>query len=77
MDCSLYDLATKRLLDMGTEWDTFEEESHVANATGVAKENRQLLHGVMNKVGWLSYEQEWWHFELVGARDLGVFDVCY
>ena len=55
-DCSVYDLRTKQLLDMGTE-DTFDEQSHIQNAKGQAKTNRQLLHHYMNESGWKSYEK--------------------
>jgi zinc D-Ala-D-Ala dipeptidase len=77
LDCSLYDLTTGLLLDMGTEWDTFEEESHVKNAFGPARDNRLILHEYMNDAGWSSYEKEWWHFELEEASQLEPLDIPY
>ena len=77
MDCSLYDLDNLQLLDMGTEWDTFDEQSHIQNATGQAKENRQLLHHHMNEIGWHSYDKEWWHFEMPDAHKLDILDIPY
>ena len=77
IDCSLYDLRTKQLLDMGTEWDTFDVQSHIQNATGQAKENRLLLHHHMNESGWNSYEKEWWHFEMPTASTLDFLDIPY
>jgi zinc D-Ala-D-Ala dipeptidase len=77
IDCSLYDLQTKKILNMGTEWDTFDSESHIQNATGQAMENRRLLHSYMNEFGWVSYEKEWWHFEMPDAKNLDILDVPY
>ena len=77
MDCSLYDLDKLQLLDMGTEWDTFDEQSHIQNAKGQVKENRQLLHHHMNEIGWKSYDKEWWHFEMPMAHNLEILDIPY
>lgn len=51
-------------LDMGTGYDCFDERSHTANpAVGAtAARNRLLLKAVMEKHGFVNYEQEWWHF---------------
>ncbi|MEC7986745.1 MAG: M15 family metallopeptidase [Myxococcota bacterium] len=64
-------------LDMGTEWDFFGDASHIQNATGVALENRYLLHGLMSSHGWIGYQKEWWHFEILGAQDYPSFDMPY
>ena len=77
IDCSLYDLHTRQLLDMGTAWDSFEEESHIHKTTGQAALNRTILHDCMNQFGWNSYEKEWWHFELPEARQLESQDIPY
>jgi zinc D-Ala-D-Ala dipeptidase len=77
VDLSLYRLNTGQLLDMGTEWDTFEDASHIANAEGAALENRMLLQEAMGAHGWKGYEKEWWHFELPGARGFSLRDVPY
>jgi D-alanyl-D-alanine dipeptidase len=51
---------------MGTGYDCFSELSHTANpAVGLgAARNRLLLKAVMEKHGFVNYEQEWWHFTL-------------
>ncbi len=77
IDCSLYELNTLQLLDMGTEWDTFDIQSHIQNATGQAATNRKKLHDCMNGVGWKSYEKEWWHFELPQAGQFESQDIPY
>jgi zinc D-Ala-D-Ala dipeptidase len=55
-------------LDMGTGYDCFDPLSHTANpAVGAeARRNRLLLKLVMEKHGFRNYDQEWWHYTLVG-----------
>ena len=57
-------------LDMGTPWDTLDERSHTANATGAARENRATLLRAMRSAGFRDYTLEWWHFgyPLTGTR---------
>lgn len=57
-------------LDMGTPWDTLDERSHTANATGPARENRTTLLRAMRAAGFRDYALEWWHFgyPLTGTR---------
>ena len=77
VDLSLYRLETGRLLDMGTDWDTFEDASHVSNAEGRALENRLYLQDLMKRHGWEGYSKEWWHFQLPGAGAYHLRDVPY
>lgn len=62
-----------RMLDFGTEYDSFEEIAHSGREAELVKakklsitayENRMLLYYVMGKNGMLPYEWEWWHFQL-------------
>jgi zinc D-Ala-D-Ala dipeptidase len=58
-------------LDMGTAFDAFTPLSHHGN-TGIdaeAQRNRHTLLGVMTTAGWDFYRNEWWHYQLFGARD--------
>ena len=77
IDLSLYALSSGKLLNMGTEWDCFTEESHVPNTTGIALENRLFLQEIMSEHGFVGYEKEWWHFELHNARQFVLRDVPY
>jgi len=55
-------------LDMGTTFDCFDERAHPTD-NGVpvsARRNRLLLRAVMEKHGFVPYDQEWWHFTLAG-----------
>jgi zinc D-Ala-D-Ala dipeptidase len=69
VDLTLVDLRTGRELDMGTEYDTFSEAAHTANATGRVAENRGILLDAMREEGFSNYEKEWWHFSLPGQRE--------
>jgi D-alanyl-D-alanine dipeptidase len=55
-------------IDMGTGYDCFDPLSHTANpAVGAtALRNRLLLKLAMEKHGFRNYDQEWWHYTLVG-----------
>lgn len=66
IDLTLIDLRTGRELDMGTEYDTFAEAAHTANATGQVAENRRILLDAMRAEGFSNYEKEWWHFSMSG-----------
>jgi D-alanyl-D-alanine dipeptidase len=63
---ALSDRQPPRELDMGTEFDFFDELSWPENLSPSAQQraNRALLRFVMQKHGFKTYEQEWWHFTL-------------
>ena len=63
---ALSDKQPPRELDMGTAFDFFDELSWPENLTLSAQQraNRALLRFVMQKHGFTTYEQEWWHFTL-------------
>ena len=74
IDLTIIDLKTGKPLEMGSEWDTFDETAHIDNATGKVLENRKKLQSLMSKYGFRGYSKEWWHFRypMVGtiARDV-------
>ena len=51
-------------LDMGTPFDTFTAEAHSGykNLPKQVLNNRQLLRGVLESVGFKGITTEWWHF---------------
>ena len=66
IDLSLYYLSTGELLDMGGNFDFMDISSH-HNAKGIshtAATNRSLLQSIMEKSGFIPYENEWWHYTL-------------
>lgn len=54
-------------INMGTGFDCFHSLSHTNDPriVGEAKENRQLLKGMMEKYGFQNYYKEWWHYSFI------------
>jgi D-alanyl-D-alanine dipeptidase len=78
VDLTLVRLSDGGELDMGTEYDTFSEAAHTANATGEVLANRMKLARAMAAEGFGGYDKEWWHFRLPG--DFAPLDIplrCY
>lgn len=53
------------IIDMPTEFDSFSEKCHLSYFDKLDKNmynNVTLLHSVMKKNGFNSFETEWWHF---------------
>ena len=70
LDLSLAD-STGVLLDMGTDFDSFERcAGEVGEADALKSgrltqqqvDNRKLLRSIMKRAGWVSLSSEWWHF---------------
>jgi D-alanyl-D-alanine dipeptidase len=53
-------------IDMGTNFDCFNELSHTENPNLSIQQrsNRLLLKSLMNKYGFKNLAEEWWHFTL-------------
>ena len=67
VDVTIVSLKTKQILNMGSPYDLFDEVSSVEHTQSITKNQhalRLLLKRRMEKHGWKSYEQEWWHFTL-------------
>ncbi len=66
IDLTIYSDYTNDVLDMGSKYDFFGEQSAVdyPNLTREQKSNRKLLKSIMLKHGFRAYSKEWWHFTL-------------
>ncbi|MCL8384390.1 M15 family metallopeptidase [Xanthobacter aminoxidans] len=66
LDLTLFDLSTRRDLDMGTPFDLFSPRSwpDSPTATAAQRANRRLLAGLMAQNGFKPFDKEWWHFTL-------------
>jgi D-alanyl-D-alanine dipeptidase len=66
LDITIIDNAIDSVLDMGSPYDFFGEESWVDydKITEQQKANRQRLQTIMIKHGFRNYPKEWWHFTL-------------
>lgn len=71
VDLTVYDLTTKKPLDMGTSYDFFGDlayprlEPFMLKTKKLTQEqlnNRLILRNAMNKAGYGRIESEWWHF---------------
>lgn len=67
IDLTLTD-AAGHPLDMGSCFDFMGERSHhgAAGLTDQQNRNRALLRGIMAYAGFAPYENEWWHYRLMG-----------
>ncbi len=67
IDLTLIDLKSGKDLDMGTEFDSFEEKAHHNSYTPITHEqlkNRTILAGIMAIAGFTPMPTEWWHYNL-------------
>jgi|SRR5690554_1556022 len=66
VDLSLTDLNTGREIDMGGEYDFFDESASPSTDMISAKqqENRYILREAMIRYGFKPLHTEWWHFTL-------------
>ncbi|MDN3595272.1 M15 family metallopeptidase [Zunongwangia endophytica] len=64
VDLTLINANTLKELDMGGNYDYFGERSHhnFEDITKKQRENREYLKSIMNKYGFRSYSEEWWHY---------------
>ena len=66
VDLTIVSLPNNKELDMGSPYDFFGIASHVTynKLKPHQQNNRLLLQKIMNKHGFRSYKNEWWHFTL-------------
>lgn len=64
VDLTLVDIETLLDLDMGSEFDYFDEVSHTESGliSPLQLENRMKLKDLMESEGFRNFYQEWWHF---------------
>jgi len=79
VDVSIVNLKTGQLLDMGTEFDTFEKlsqpilELHFLKTGELSKEvfeNRRILRYVMKRAKMNPINSEWWHFSSMSREEV-------
>lgn len=66
IDLTIVSLTTGHILDMGSEYDLFDEKSSTdyPNITRNQRAVRLLLKRRMEKHGFKSHSKEWWHYTL-------------
>ncbi|MGJ1203226.1 M15 family metallopeptidase [Sphingobacterium lactis] len=75
IDLTLIDLRDGNELDMGSGFDYFGERSHhdYPGITAVQKANRKKLRQIMEKHGFKSIAEEWWHYTLINEPNTAVY----
>ncbi|ARG97728.1 M15 family metallopeptidase [Legionella micdadei] len=72
IDLTLCETTSGKELDMGTPFDDcttrahrdyFDQMANLSFEEKSIKQRRQLLRRVLEKVGFTSYQYEWWHFD--------------
>ena len=67
VDLTIVSLKTRHILNMGSPYDLFDEQSNIdyPHITKNQHALRLLLKRRMEKHGFKSYDKEWWHFTLI------------
>jgi len=70
IDLTLVDFASKKELEMGSDFDEFSELAfhNCEKISDIAKKNRRILFNIMQQAGFDFYSKEWWHYQLFDAR---------
>ncbi len=78
VDLTVYDLVSKKPLDMGTKYDFFGEMAYPKHEVRLLQEgrltteqieNRNVLRTAMKKAGYMPIESEWWHFNSISREN--------
>jgi D-alanyl-D-alanine dipeptidase len=79
IDMTLYDLKTRQIIEMPSEFDDFSEKAHrdYATATPIAAANSRRLESYMTAEGFFGMSNEWWHFDFTGWEKFPVQDVPF
>jgi D-alanyl-D-alanine dipeptidase len=79
VDLSIYDLKTKKLVDMPSDFDEFTERASpdYAGASEIQINNRDLLRKMMEAEGFIVNKNEWWHFDYKDWQDYAIYDIAF
>ncbi len=79
VDCSLYDLKTRKEIEMPSGFDELTEHSWVeyTGGTDLQRKRRDLLIESMRAQGFTTIKNEWWHFNHPAAADYPVLNVSF
>ncbi len=66
IDLSIIDCDTMQELDMGSIFDYMDVRSHIVTEglSDLQEKNRSILRDAMTASGFVTYDCEWWHFNL-------------
>ncbi len=79
VDLSIYDLKTKKLLKMPSDFDEFTERASPDYKGGneIETKNRDLLRKMMEAESFTVNQNEWWHFDYKDWQDYAIYDIAF
>ncbi len=79
VDLSIYDLKTKKLIDMPSDFDEFTERASpdYKGASEIQTKNRDLLRKMMEAEDFTVNRNEWWHFDYEDWQDYAIYDIAF
>ncbi len=79
IDLSIFDLKTKKLVEMPSDFDDFTEKASpdYKGATDLQIKNRELLRKLMEAEGFTVNANEWWHFDYKDWKDYAIYDLSF
>jgi zinc D-Ala-D-Ala dipeptidase len=79
VDLSMFDLKTKKLVEMPSDFDDFTEKASpdYKGGTELQTKNRELLRKLMEAEGFTVNANEWWHFDFKDWKDYAIYDLSF
>jgi zinc D-Ala-D-Ala dipeptidase len=79
VDLSMFDLKTKKLVEMPSDFDDFTEKASpdYKDGTQLQTKNRELLRKLMEAEGFTVNANEWWHFDYKDWKDYAIYDLSF
>jgi D-alanyl-D-alanine dipeptidase len=79
VDLTLYDLKTKRPVEMVSTYDETTARAYpdYPGGTSLQRWHRKLLRDAMEAEGFTVYEAEWWHFDFKDWRHYRIGNVAF
>ena len=79
VDLTLIDFKTGEELNLGTGFDNFTDSAHHSfkSLPQPVLQNRGLLKAVMEKYGFVAYNEEWWHYTFKSDVKFEVLNVPF
>ena len=77
VDLTLYDLETKKVVEMPSTYDeaTVRARADYPGGTSLQRHHREVLRRVMVREGFLVNPSEWWHFDYKDWRQYQILNV--
>lgn len=79
VDLTLYETATKRVVEMTSAYDEMTERAHPSYSGGTLEQRtqRDRLRAAMEAEGFAVYEVEWWHFDYKDWQQYPISNVTF